>query len=81
MRRLASGGAERLFVQMCVMAGCDYVDSLPGIGIVKALDLVVKYRSTPADRRIKAILEHLASTSCLPNLAKQAANTPASFCC
>ena len=50
----------RLFVQLCVMAGCDYVGSLPTVGVVKALDLVVKWRSVNADIRIDKICRFLA---------------------
>ncbi|GFS32354.1 5'-3' exonuclease family protein [Actinidia rufa] len=34
-----------LFAGMCVMAGCDFLPSVPGIGIVKAYSLVSKYRN------------------------------------
>lgn len=33
---------------MCIMAGCDYLASVPGIGIHKALELVRKHRDGPA---------------------------------
>ena len=42
------------------MAGCDYVGSLPTVGVVKALDLVVKWRSVNADIRIDKICRFLA---------------------
>uniref|UniRef100_A0A803MR40 Exonuclease 1 n=1 Tax=Chenopodium quinoa TaxID=63459 RepID=A0A803MR40_CHEQI len=34
-----------LFIDMCVLAGCDFLPSIPGIGIVKAHALVSKYRN------------------------------------
>ncbi|GMI75435.1 hypothetical protein like AT1G18090 [Hibiscus trionum] len=34
-----------LFTGMCVLAGCDFLPSVPGIGIVKAHSLVTKYRN------------------------------------
>ncbi|KAI3443303.1 uncharacterized protein J3R85_000234 [Psidium guajava] len=34
-----------LFTGMCVLAGCDFLPSVPGIGIKKAHSLVSKYRS------------------------------------
>ncbi|CAN4086649.1 unnamed protein product [Withania somnifera] len=34
-----------LFTGMCVLAGCDFLPSVPGIGIAKAYNLVSKYRS------------------------------------
>lgn len=30
---------------MCVLAGCDFLPSVPGIGIAKAYGLVSKYRN------------------------------------
>lgn len=30
---------------MCVLAGCDFLPSIPGIGISKAYSLVSKYRN------------------------------------
>ncbi|CAN1180383.1 Exonuclease 1 [Linum perenne] len=34
-----------LFTGMCVLAGCDFLSSVPGIGIVKAYMIVSKYRN------------------------------------
>ncbi|GAA0183913.1 exodeoxyribonuclease [Lithospermum erythrorhizon] len=34
-----------LFIGMCVFAGCDFLPSVPGIGIVKAHSMVSKYRN------------------------------------
>ncbi|XP_074316592.1 exonuclease 1 [Silene latifolia] len=34
-----------LFIEMCVLAGCDFLPSVPGIGIAKAHSLVSKYRN------------------------------------
>ncbi|KAL0318852.1 UNVERIFIED_CONTAM: Exonuclease 1 [Sesamum angustifolium] len=36
---------RELFTGMCVMAGCDFLPSVPGIGIAKAYNLVAKYRN------------------------------------
>ncbi|XP_015581104.2 exonuclease 1 [Ricinus communis] len=36
---------RELFTGMCVLAGCDFLPSVPGIGIVKAHSFVVKYRN------------------------------------
>ncbi|TKY44777.1 Exonuclease 1 [Spatholobus suberectus] len=35
----------KLFTGMCVLAGCDFLPSVPGIGIARAHALVSKYRS------------------------------------
>lgn len=34
-----------IFTGMCVLAGCDFLSSIPGIGIAKAYALVSKYRN------------------------------------
>ncbi|XP_016492485.1 exonuclease 1-like isoform X1 [Nicotiana tabacum] len=36
---------QDLFTGMCVLAGCDFLPSVPGIGIAKAYNLVSKYRN------------------------------------
>ncbi|KAM7267889.1 hypothetical protein ACFE04_010055 [Oxalis oulophora] len=36
---------KNLFTGMCVLAGCDFLPSVPGIGIAKAHALVSKYRN------------------------------------
>lgn len=33
------------FVQLCVLCGCDYCPSVPGVGIVTAYKLVETYKS------------------------------------
>lgn len=39
------GNASCPFTGMCVLAGCDFLPSVPGIGIKKAHSLVSKYRN------------------------------------
>eukprot|EP00798_Chlamydomonas_sp_ICE-L_P004961 gene4961-34741_t len=39
------GFSHDMFVAMCVMAGCDFVKSIPGIGIKKAHAHIKKYKS------------------------------------
>lgn len=33
------------FIELCILLGCDYVDTIRGIGPKKALDLIRKYGS------------------------------------
>jgi 5'-3' exonuclease len=40
-----SGFTADQFVQLCVMAGCDFLAQLPGIGLKKAHGVLRKYRS------------------------------------
>ena len=43
--------------QICILSGCDYLDSLPGIGIKTAIKLMKKYSA------IEGIFEHLKCTN------------------
>ncbi|KAL3818629.1 hypothetical protein ACJIZ3_004534 [Penstemon smallii] len=36
---------QELFTGMCILAGCDFLPSVPGVGIAKAYNLVAKYRN------------------------------------
>ncbi|RMX68757.1 hypothetical protein KXD40_005016 [Peronospora effusa] len=47
------GWTEEMFIQLCVLAGCDYCPSVRGIGIITAFKLVNQYK-TP-----KEVLEAL----------------------
>lgn len=40
-----SGFTSDQFMQLCVMAGCDFLAQLPGIGLKKAHGVLRKYRS------------------------------------
>eukprot|EP00743_Colponemidia_sp_Colp-15_P012888 GILK01014806.1.p1 GENE.GILK01014806.1~~GILK01014806.1.p1 ORF type:complete len:623 (-),score=119.08 GILK01014806.1:260-2128(-) len=43
----------RQFIQVCVLSGCDYLPSIPGMGLKTAVKLMRKYRS------IERLLQHL----------------------
>ena len=43
----------RQFIDLCILLGCDYCDSIKGIGPHRALELIKKYNS------IEAVLETL----------------------
>ncbi|DAZ94681.1 TPA: hypothetical protein N0F65_002390 [Lagenidium giganteum] len=60
---LASPDKEsvRMFVQFCVLSGCDFIDSLPNLGIVTALKHVYNFRGAPAHLRVSRILSKLTS--------------------
>lgn len=34
------------FLDFCILAGCDYLDSVRGVGVKRAMQLVAKYKST-----------------------------------
>ena len=48
---------KRMFVQMCVLAGCDYVDNIASVGIVTACQAVVKCKEVAADDRFARICQ------------------------
>ena len=59
LAKLNGDDGPRLFVQMCVLAGCDYLESMKNIGLLSASKLVLKFRLVSADNRIRAIVKDL----------------------
>jgi len=49
---------RRMFVQMCVLAGCDYSESVPGIGLIFAQQAVVRFKDSADDLRLQDIVNH-----------------------
>lgn len=49
----------KMFVQSCILSGCDYLKSIHKIGPVKAFDIINKYKDYPDDNRIKSVLTML----------------------
>lgn len=47
------------FRTMCILSGCDYVDSLPGIGLAKACKFVMKTEETDLMRALDKIPAYL----------------------
>lgn len=62
------------FSGMCILAGCDFLPSVPGIGIVKAYNLVAKYRNL--DRVRKISLEQLMISKPYQVLFKNQSSDP-----
>ncbi|KAG7380688.1 Rad2 nuclease [Phytophthora pseudosyringae] len=54
------GWTEGMFIQLCVLAGCDYCPSVPGVGIITAYKLVSKY-NTPM-KVLKALQQQKGSS-------------------
>lgn len=40
-----TGFTQKMFLEMCIISGCDYLQSLPGIGLKKSHALVKKFKS------------------------------------
>eukprot|EP01138_Halocafeteria_seosinensis_P007183 gb/GECG01007346.1/.p1 GENE.gb/GECG01007346.1/~~gb/GECG01007346.1/.p1 ORF type:complete len:593 (+),score=70.20 gb/GECG01007346.1/:1-1779(+) len=53
----------RMFVQMAVLAGCDYVESLPSIAVLTAANYISKYRSVNDNWRLRQIVSYLKGFS------------------
>jgi len=47
---------QDMFIDLCILLGCDYVDKIKGIGPKKAIELVKKYKN------IETIVENLDTT-------------------
>lgn len=48
------------FIDLCILMGCDYCDSIKGIGGKKGLDLIKKHKN------IEKIVENLPNKDCVP---------------
>ena len=48
----AGAGGGRLFVQACVLAGCDYYESAEGVGVVAAFQEIARRRRETPNGRI-----------------------------
>lgn len=42
-----SGSGNRMFVQLCILAGCDYADSIPSVGLMTALQVAKNADDAP----------------------------------
>ncbi|CAI5744953.1 unnamed protein product [Peronospora destructor] len=61
---LTSGEREatRMFVQVCVLAGCDFIDSLPNMGFATAAKHIFNFRGAPAHLRVQRLVSKLSSS-------------------
>jgi hypothetical protein len=53
---------RRMFTQMCILAGCDYSESISGIGLMHAQLKVIKYKDVDCNDRFKSICDHVGLT-------------------
>ncbi|GLE06235.1 hypothetical protein PINS_up015477 [Pythium insidiosum] len=54
--------AARMFVQVCALSGCDFLDSLPNMGVVTALKHVFSFRGAPSHVRVQRLVSKLAAS-------------------
>lgn len=40
-----SGFSKQMLLEMCILSGCDYLPSLPGLGVRRAHALITKFKS------------------------------------
>lgn len=40
-----SGFSSQMVLEMCILSGCDYLQSLPGMGLKRAHALITKFKS------------------------------------
>ncbi|CAH0473773.1 unnamed protein product [Peronospora belbahrii] len=61
---LTSGEKEatRTFVQACVLAGCDFIDSLPNVGFATAVKRIFNFRGAPSHLRVQRLVSKLSSS-------------------
>ncbi|XP_026404811.1 exonuclease 1-like isoform X1 [Papaver somniferum] len=58
-----SGFTQQMVLEMCILSGCDYLPSLPGMGLMKAHALICKFKS------YEKVIKHLKySTVAVPPL-------------
>lgn len=55
--RREPGAGRRMFIQACILSGCDYSSSLPGIGIVTAFKIVKENSNKDPNQRFCHILK------------------------
>jgi exonuclease-1 len=56
------GQARRMFVQTCILSGCDYCESVSGVGIMTAQQAVLKFKDCPDDERLQRICDHFKAS-------------------
>uniref|UniRef100_K3X5V7 Exonuclease 1 n=1 Tax=Globisporangium ultimum (strain ATCC 200006 / CBS 805.95 / DAOM BR144) TaxID=431595 RepID=K3X5V7_GLOUD len=61
------GWTEDMFIQLCVLCGCDYCPSIPGVGIVTAYKFVETYKSP---MKVMAALEQQKHSAIPPKYAE-----------
>lgn len=53
------GSGSRMFIQACILAGCDYSTSLPGVGLITAFKLIRDHSEVNPNVRLKYVVSTL----------------------
>lgn len=51
-----------MFVQVCVLAGCDFLSSLPNMGFATAVKHIYHFRGAPASLRVQRLVSKLSAS-------------------
>ena len=54
--RRKTGVGRRMFVQACILSGCDYSPSMPGIGLITAFKMIKEFSNKNPDDRFHHIV-------------------------
>lgn len=57
-----TGFTKQMILEMCVLSGCDYLPSLPGMGLKRAHALVKKLKSIP---KVSFKIQHASIEQCI----------------
>lgn len=56
-----AGFTKQMLLEMCILSGCDYLQSLPGMGLKRAHALIKKFKSYD---KVTVGSVHLITASC-----------------
>jgi hypothetical protein len=59
LKHFTGPNGRRMFVQMCIMAGCDYHESIHGIGLISAQQAIIRTKLSSDDSRFADVLQNL----------------------
>jgi exonuclease-1 len=52
---------RRMFAQCCILAGCDYSESIHSIGLIQAQKAIIRFKDCPNDERLSKVCTYLKS--------------------
>lgn len=54
-----SGFTKNMILKMCIFSGCDYLQSLPGIGLKREHTVVQKFKSYRKVKKFSSFIDYL----------------------
>lgn len=61
LKNFTGANGRRMFVQMCIIAGCDYLESIHGVGLIGAQQAVLRNKNSDNDCRLADIVNQFRS--------------------